>query len=295
MEYVINNILIQNKHVFVKISNYDSLVKIHKLLTNNKKFIPSDNLDYEIECLYLAFYYKVIEVDHELMKKYYCLAVEKGNTNAMVSLGYSYYFYRNNMELAHKYYLMAAIKGNFTGYHLSAAYYKIIGNVVSMKQYYHMGIERGCNKCSNSLGNYYRYIEKDEYLMEKYYKMSIENGKGNGKSDSMDELCDYYYRNKKFNILLILCLNNENLADRNATVDAFNEVAKNKMLNSDLLEKLIDYEFDENDELCDEIKYIFNKQYIHYYLQLGCSDIDSKMNILCEDIISHTICNYGRG
>lgn len=45
------------------------------------------------------------------MKKYYIMAIDKGNNKAMNNLGV-YYYYENNYDLMKKYYLMAIKNGN---------------------------------------------------------------------------------------------------------------------------------------------------------------------------------------
>ena len=46
------------------------------------------------------------------MKKYYLIAIEKGNTSAMTNLGFYYKNKVYNYDLMKKYYLMASEKGN---------------------------------------------------------------------------------------------------------------------------------------------------------------------------------------
>ena len=47
------------------------------------------------------------------MKKYYLMAIEKGNSNAMNNLAFYYEDIENNYDEMKKYYLMAIEKGNY--------------------------------------------------------------------------------------------------------------------------------------------------------------------------------------
>jgi hypothetical protein len=120
----------KNKDLFVKImnghfnNNYDE----------NYKNITDANILFNI-----GNYYNYIKKDYELMKKYYMIAIKKGNSNAMYKLGY-YYYIETDYKLMEKYYMMAINKGNSTA--------------------------------MSNLSFYYFQVKKDYDLMEKYYLMS---------------------------------------------------------------------------------------------------------------------------
>ena len=79
-------------------------------------------------------YYHKIQKDYDMMKKYYLMAIEKGNHDAMNNLG----LYYKNIE---KDYDM-------------------------MKKYYLMAIDKGCFNAMNNLGFYYYQTEKNYDLMQ---------------------------------------------------------------------------------------------------------------------------------
>jgi TPR repeat protein len=54
----------------------------------------------------LAFYYEHGEKNYELAKKYYLMAIDKGNTSAIFNLIVYYINVEKNYDLAKKYYLM---------------------------------------------------------------------------------------------------------------------------------------------------------------------------------------------
>ena len=76
-----------------------------KNITMTKKLLS------ENENLFLWTFYHFIEKNYGEAKKYYLMAIDKGNSDAMVNLGYLYKK-EKNYEETKKYYLMAIDKGN---------------------------------------------------------------------------------------------------------------------------------------------------------------------------------------
>ena len=116
----------------------------------------------------MGLYYQYIEMDYELMKKYYLMSIELGNTTAMNNLGNYYKNIDTDYELMMKYYLMA--------------------------------IELRHSVSMNTLGNYYHFIEEDYELMKKYYLMAIESDYEENDIILSDIEKYYYlkiYKNKK--------------------------------------------------------------------------------------------------
>ena len=89
-------------------------------------------------------YYKNVEKNYDLMKKYFLAAINKGHSYAMYNLGNYYKDVEKDYGVMKKYYLMAIDLGN------SSAMY--------------------------NLAVYYKNVEKDYYLMMKYYLMAADNG-----------------------------------------------------------------------------------------------------------------------
>ena len=133
----------------------------------------------------LGYYYHKIN-DKKNMKKYYMMAIDKGHTNSMVNLGF-YYQQTGDYEKMKKYFLMAIEKKNVIGMFKLGKFYKEIGDVNNMIQFYQMASELGHDKSMNNLGNY--YLEKKDYEnMKKYYLMAIEHGN----AAAMNNLGLYY-------------------------------------------------------------------------------------------------------
>jgi TPR repeat protein len=143
---------------------------ILKILNSNviTDFIPGYEIIY-------AIYYRYIKNDINEMKKYYLIAVENNNIDAIIDLGYYYYEVEKNYVEMFKYYLMGIELGNSYAMCNLGIYYTDIKDYKLATKYYLMAIEKG-NECAmNNLGYYY-YINKEYDLAIKYYLMAIENG-----------------------------------------------------------------------------------------------------------------------
>jgi len=91
-----------------------------------------------------------------------------------------------------KYYTMAIEKGNIIAMNNLGLYYKDIEqNYDEMKKYYLMAIEKGENIAMSNLGHYYQTIEENYDEMKKYYLMAIEKGHNGAKK----KLLEYYKDN----------------------------------------------------------------------------------------------------
>jgi TPR repeat protein len=162
-----------------------SIEKIYKLYCENVIYKPNEAIEY----FYLGVYHGIIKKDFDLMKKYYLMAIDLGNVDAMDNLGYYYQNTEKNYDLMKKYYLMAIDLGSaFAMNNLGSYYCDIIKEYDLMKKYFLMAIDLGHVTSMNNLARYYRYTEKDYDLMKKYFLMAIDLGK----SDSMVDLGHYY-------------------------------------------------------------------------------------------------------
>jgi TPR repeat protein len=66
-----------------------------------------------VKCIsYLTYYHHFITKDYTSAKKYYLMAIEKGNSDAMYNLAFYYETNEKNYEMAIKYYLMAIEAGD---------------------------------------------------------------------------------------------------------------------------------------------------------------------------------------
>uniref|UniRef100_A0A6C0H5C3 RING-type domain-containing protein n=1 Tax=viral metagenome TaxID=1070528 RepID=A0A6C0H5C3_9ZZZZ len=163
---------------------------INKKINNEKILLSIFNSleireeDYDLNDLnvlvIIGLYYRDVKKDYENAKKYYLMAVEKGNANGMNDLGYLYHIVEKDYENAKKYYLMAVEKGNDSAMNnLGNLYHNVEKDYENAKKYYLMAIENGCNMAMNNLGYLYYNVEKDYENAKKYYLMAIEKGNAN--------------------------------------------------------------------------------------------------------------------
>jgi len=170
---------------YVKIENENSLEKIYNLFKNNIFKEPSTDIEY----FYYGVYYQYTEKNYDLMKKYYLMAIELNNSNAMYYLALYYQYIENNYELMKKYYLMAIELNNSDAMDNLAHFYDTFEkNYDLMKKYYLMAIELNHSDAMNNLAFYYQLTEKNYDLMKKYYLMAIELNNSN----AMNNLGFYY-------------------------------------------------------------------------------------------------------
>ena len=90
MEEAFIQFIKEHNYTYKKIQNFDSLKKIHDLCINNIIFEPIT----VIEIHYLGFYYEFININIDLMKKYYKLGIEK--SFMLSSKNLCAYFDKNN-------------------------------------------------------------------------------------------------------------------------------------------------------------------------------------------------------
>jgi len=129
------------------------------------------------------------------MKKYYLMAIEKKNNEAMCSLG-TYYADQDDTDNMKKFYFMAAINGNPDALRCMGNYYRRRNMYKEMNTYYLKAIANGDSYAMCELGMY--YFIQDKKLMKKYLLMAHEAG--NVKGYSM--LGTYYYSIRKINKML---------------------------------------------------------------------------------------------
>jgi TPR repeat protein len=176
MEEFIQNYLESNNCKYIKIGNHQIINHIYNLYKYGIDERDTFEKEDSIIDLYYGEYYK-IKKDYEQMKKYYLIAIGKGNDIAMNNLGLHYYIVKKDYEQMKKNLLMAIEKGNSNAmYNLGYYCQNIEKDYDQMKKYYLMAIEKGDCDAMLVLGYHYRNIEKDYDQMKKYYLMAIEKG-----------------------------------------------------------------------------------------------------------------------
>ena len=175
--------------------------------------------------VFIAIYYRYVKKDYENEKKYYLMAVEKGNKTGMNNLGYLYDIFEKDYKNAKKYYLMAIENGNKLAMNnLGSLYHNVEKDYENAKKYYLMAIENGCNMAMNNLGYLYYDIEKDYENAKKYWLMAIEKGNTSAMNNikSMMDNLELYISLKK--------------------ITNKNELIENKITNIRKKRRIIEYE-----------------------------------------------------
>uniref|UniRef100_A0A6C0H5D4 UDP-N-acetylglucosamine--peptide N-acetylglucosaminyltransferase SPINDLY n=1 Tax=viral metagenome TaxID=1070528 RepID=A0A6C0H5D4_9ZZZZ len=133
--------------------------------------------EYDLNMSFLiGLYCFYVKTDNTNAKKYYLMAIEKGNDDALNNLGIIY-INEKDYENAKKYYLMAIEKGYVNAiYNLGNLYCIVEKDYENAKKYYLMAIEKGNDSAMNNLGTLYCNVEKDYENAKKYYLMAIEKG-----------------------------------------------------------------------------------------------------------------------
>jgi len=176
MEESIQKYLELNKYNYIKIENHEIINHIYNLYKYDIDERDTFKMEDSIIDLYYGVYYK-IKKNYEQMKKYYLIAIEKGNSDAMYNLGFYYQETKKDYKKMKKYYLMAIEKGHCKAMNSLGFYYQDKKNdYEQMKKYYLMAIEKGHRVVMYNLGFYYQTIEKNYEQMKKYYLMAIEKG-----------------------------------------------------------------------------------------------------------------------
>ena len=206
-------------------------------------------------------YYEIVEKKYDLAKKYYLLAIDKGNIEAMLHLGWCYYAYdEKNYNLTVKYYLMAIDKDCISAMDHLGWYYGYVEKKYDLaKEYWLTAADKGCVDAINSLAWYYQLNERNYDLAKKYFFRAIEKG--------CQGTFDYFRGDNLCSILGNIKLNKEDL--QNYLMAVING----------------DFRFEECSIFCD---YEYNcKEEIDYYehqiINLFCSNIFVINNLNIED------------
>ncbi len=149
----------------------------------------------DVDAMYkLALLYDDEFKDFKKAGKYYLMAVEKGHANAMYNLALLYEDEFKYFKKAEKYYLMAVEKGNAGAmYNLANLYKNEFKNFKKAEKYYLMAVEKGHALAMNNLGLLYEKEFSDFKKAEKYYLMAVEKGE----LFAMNNLARLYFELKK--------------------------------------------------------------------------------------------------
>ncbi len=113
---------------------------------------------------------------YELAEKLYLMAIESGDIDAIITIGYLYETNYNDYDRAEKYYLMAAEKNNDEAfYRIGNLYCNKLYNFEKAEKYYLMAIEKKNILAMYMVGLLYYHNLSDYEKAEKYILMAAEN------------------------------------------------------------------------------------------------------------------------
>ena len=116
---------------YLPIDDSKSLDKIVRLFDEQLEFEATADIEY----FYKGVYHKYITKNYHEMKKYYKIAIDLGNVNAMFNLGVYYQYIKNYNEME-KYYKMAIGLGHSHAYANLVFYYKEQGYDMKLLKFY---------------------------------------------------------------------------------------------------------------------------------------------------------------
>jgi Flp pilus assembly protein TadD len=137
-----------------------------------------------------GYFYTDLQKEKEA-EKYYLLAIEKGDINAIYNLGRLYQNQGKEKE-AEKYYLLAIENGVIEASGNLALLYGKQGKEKEAEKYYLLAIENGDTEASYNLALLYGNHGKEKEA-EKYYLLAIENGV----IEALNNLAILYFLNNK--------------------------------------------------------------------------------------------------
>lgn len=217
--------------------------------------------------------YHDIQKDNET-EKYLLIASNRGDGDAVNNLAIYYCDIKRDYDSAEKYFLMAIDKGSIHAMNNLAKYYcNIRKDYDNAEKHFLMAIDKGSIDAMKNLATYYCDIKKDYDKAEKYYLMALtcadkDNIKDN--IDVVDNLIIYYEDYIKNDIkLLEHLINYQNIIKRQKIIETIKRICNNE-INKDLEQKffdlMIDFEFDDNDDIPPVLKTLFYS--MHYNIDI---------------------------
>ncbi|NBP16346.1 sel1 repeat family protein [bacterium] len=141
-QYIFTDDIDKNTKMLLERMEYDEIIDSYHTNIINRKIewdviktlLLAEKELTGTKAYYLGFYYKCIESNYDLLEKYFLMAVEKGNTKAMLGVGYYYEIVEKNYDDMKKYYHMAVKEGNKDALKYLYDYYKSIDPVNLTKE-----------------------------------------------------------------------------------------------------------------------------------------------------------------
>jgi hypothetical protein len=154
MKQSIIDLITQHKCIYVEIDTENDLKLIYDCLINDRIDDATYNHQNGTVLLYYGFYYRYINTNPELMKKYYLMGIEKNNV-------YCEYNFANwckkygDIDRMKKYYRMASKKNYIPAICNFALWYEENGDYDNMTKYYLKGAKNGDTNCCDLMNKYF--------------------------------------------------------------------------------------------------------------------------------------------
>ncbi len=170
-----------DKQLLKNLSKSDKeLYNESELIFKRKQYVDCVNNLLEMNNKHIGVYINIARCYYNMgessnTERYYLLAVEEENADAMFSLALLYETEFKDIDRAEKYYLMAIEKEHANAmFNLASLYETEFEDTNRAEKYYLMAIEKEHAIAMNNLANLYRAEFKDMDRAEKYYLMAIE-------------------------------------------------------------------------------------------------------------------------
>jgi TPR repeat protein len=148
----------------------DTVNKYDNMVKYYTMAIEKGNVDAMVR---LGDYFQISDTGK--MSNYYQMAVDAGSVQAMLKMG-DYYRETDNYTNMIKYYTMAVSKNNVNAMIRLGDYYLTTEDYGMATQYYQMAVDRNDTRAMIKMGDFYQNILKDIEKMRKYYEMAMKNG-----------------------------------------------------------------------------------------------------------------------
>ncbi len=285
---------IENEYNILLSKNYyDNENIVLEIFNNNIENFKNYDLNNAIILNIIAIYYRFVKKNYSEMKKYFLLAINLKDTNAMNNFA-NYYGCIKKYDKMKKWILIAMTidSSDFDTFHNLGYYYECIKNYNKMLKWYLISSKYGNLNSMNYLGHYYESIKNyDE--MEKWFLMAIELGC----SDAMNNLACYYYEIKNYDKMEKYLLMAINLKDAYAMYNLafyYQNIKKNYCE----MEKyyLLAIELNDSASMFNlgcyyrEIKN-YGKMKKYFFMAINLCNFDALTNI-CQHMWNEQICEH---
>jgi hypothetical protein len=155
MKQAIIDLITKHNCHYVELCTENDLKLVYDCLINNNIDDKDAVNQNGAVLLYYGFYYRYININPELMKKYYLIGIEKTNVYCIYNYG-NWCGEKNDIDNMIKYYLMAIKMKHGPSACDFAYWYGLNKDYDNMIKYYLMGAKNGNRDCINEMNKYFQ-------------------------------------------------------------------------------------------------------------------------------------------